>query len=45
MHIFCKDNYLKDSLDLRKGNYNFTIDNADANSFGKKRFQIAVRPQ
>ena len=45
MHIWCKDNYLKDSLDLRKGNYNFTIDNADANSFGKNRFQIIVGPK
>jgi hypothetical protein len=45
IHIWCKDNYLKDSLDLNKGNYSFTINNADTNSFDKKRFQIVVRPQ
>ena len=43
IHIWCKDNYLKDSLDLRTGNYHFNVDNADTNSFGKKRFQIVVR--
>ena len=45
IHIWCKDNYLKDSVDLQKGNYNFTIDKADTNSFGKKRFQIIVGPK
>lgn len=45
MHIWCKDNYSKDSVDLRKGNYNFNIDKADTNSFGKKRFQIIVGPK
>jgi len=34
---------LKDSLDLRTGNYHFNVDQADTNSFGKKRFQIVVR--
>lgn len=43
IHVWCIDNYSKDSLDLRTGNYHFNIDNADTNSFGKKRFQIVVR--
>ena len=43
IQIWCRDNYLKDSLNLRVGNYHFNIDNADTNSFGKKRFQIVVR--
>lgn len=43
IHVWCRDNYLKDSLDLRTGNYHFSIDNADTNSFGRKRFQIVVR--
>jgi hypothetical protein len=42
-HIWCRDNYLKDSLDLRTGNYHFNIDNADTSSFGKNRFKIVVR--
>lgn len=42
-HIWVKDNLLKDSLDLRTGNYHFNIDQADTNSFGKRRFQIVVR--
>ena len=42
-HIWVKDSLLKDSLDLRTGNYHFNIDQADANSFGKKRFQVVVR--
>lgn len=45
INIWCRDNYLKDSLNLRKGNYNFNVDRADANTFGKKRFQIIIRPQ
>ncbi len=43
IHIWCKDNYLKDSLDLRTGNYHFTVNHADTNTFGKRRFQIIVR--
>jgi hypothetical protein len=43
IHIWCKDNYLKDSLDLRTGNYHFNVDNADTNSFGKNRFRIVLR--
>ena len=43
IHFWCKDNYLKDSIDLRTGNYHFNINNADTNSFGKNRFKIVVR--
>jgi len=43
IHMWVKDNLLKDSLDLRTGNYHFNVDQADTNSFGKKRFQIVVR--
>jgi len=43
IQVWCKDNLTKDSLNIRKGNYHFNIDNADTNSFGKRRFQIVVR--
>jgi hypothetical protein len=43
IHFWCKDNYLKDSIDLRTGNYHFNINNADTNSFGRNRFKIVVR--
>ncbi|HTD99854.1 MAG TPA: hypothetical protein VK668_11245 [Mucilaginibacter sp.] len=45
IHIWCKDNYLKDSVDLRKSNYNFTIDRTDANQYGNKRFSIILGPK
>jgi hypothetical protein len=45
IHIWCKDNYLKDSVDLRKGNYEFIVDHADTNQFGKKRFEIILGPK
>jgi hypothetical protein len=45
IHIWCKDNYLKDSVDLRKGNCSFTVDHADTNQWGTKRFVISVGPK
>jgi hypothetical protein len=45
IHIWCRDNYLKDSLDMQGGNYHFNIDKADANSYGKKRFEILIKGQ
>jgi len=45
IHIWCKDNYLKDSVDLRKGNYKFTVDKADTNQWGMKRFVIGLGPK
>jgi len=41
--IWLKDNYLKDSVDLRSGNYAFKVDEADPGSFGKERFVLVVR--
>lgn len=43
IHIWVKDTYLKDSLDLRTGNYHFTIDNTNPSTYGKQRFQIVLR--
>lgn len=45
IHIWCKDNYLKDSVDLRKGNCQFTIDKTDTSQFGNKRFSIILGPK
>lgn len=45
IHIWCKDNYLKDSVDLRKGNYQFTVDQSDANQWGMNRFVIGLGPK
>jgi hypothetical protein len=45
IHIWCKDNYLKDSVDLRKGNCSFTVNKADTNQWGTKRFVISVGPK
>jgi len=43
VHIFLKDTYLKDSVDVRNINYNFNITKADTNSFGRNRFKIIVK--
>jgi len=45
IHIWCKDNFLKDSIDLRKGNCSFTVDKTDTNQWGMKRFVISVGPK
>jgi len=45
IHIWCKDNYLKDSVDLRKGNCSFTVNKVDTNQWGMKRFVISVGPK
>ncbi len=44
INIWFKDKYLKDSVNLRKGNYSFDVNRADTNTFGKKRFEVIVRP-
>ena len=41
--IWLKDNLQKDSIDLRLGNYGFKVDEADINSFGKKRFVLIIK--
>lgn len=43
VQILLKDNYLKDSVDVRSKNYNFNITKADTNSFGRKRFKLVVK--
>jgi hypothetical protein len=43
VQVLIKDTYLKDSVDVRKGNYNFNITKADTNSFGRNRFKIVVK--
>ena len=45
MQIWIRDNLQKDSLELHTGNYHFSIDKTDTNTFGKRRFQIVVRPK
>ncbi|MGZ3750260.1 MAG: hypothetical protein ACXVB0_24170 [Mucilaginibacter sp.] len=42
MHVWLKDNYLKDSIDVRKGNYQFNVMKADTSSFGKRRFKVIL---
>jgi len=44
IHIWCKDNQLKDSADLRKGPFRFYMHRADTSSYGGNRFQIVVEP-
>jgi hypothetical protein len=43
VEIWIKDTYLRDSVDVRTGNYNFNIDKADTNSFGGKRFRLVLK--
>jgi hypothetical protein len=45
IQIWVRDNLLKDSLELHTGNYHFNIDKTDTNTFGKRRFQIILRPK
>jgi hypothetical protein len=44
IHIWCKDSYLKDSVDLRKQELHFHILYADTTSYGNNRFKIVVEP-
>lgn len=44
IHIWCKDNQLKDSADLRKGPFRFYIHRLDTASYGGNRLQIVVEP-
>lgn len=45
IQIWVRDNLMKDSLELHTGNYHFNIDKTDTNTFGKRRFEIVVRPK
>ena len=42
-HIWLKDTYLKDSIDVRTKAYKFIVTKADTNSFGSKRFKLTIR--
>jgi hypothetical protein len=43
IQVWLKDNYLKDSVDVCKGNYHFNVVKADTSSFGKRRFRIILK--
>jgi hypothetical protein len=45
IQIWVRDNLLKDSLELHTGNYHFNIDKTDTNTYGRRRFQIVLRPK
>ncbi|MEO6849646.1 MAG: hypothetical protein ABI203_04315 [Mucilaginibacter sp.] len=44
MHIWVKDNQLKDSADIRSQPFRFYIHRLDTNSYGGNRLQIVVEP-
>ena len=43
IHVWLKDTYLKDSLEVRTRSYSFNVTKSDANSFGNNRFQLILR--
>ena len=43
IHIWLKDKYLKDSVDISKKNYSFKISQVDTNSFGKNRLELILK--
>ena len=43
IHVWLRDTYLKDSVDIFKGNYNFNVIKSDANSFGSNRFKLVLK--
>ena len=43
IRVWLKDKYMKDSLDMRVGNYAFQVIKSDTNTFGKGRFKIVLR--
>jgi hypothetical protein len=43
IEIWIKDTYLRDSVNVRTGNYSFNIDKADTNSFGGERFRLILK--
>jgi hypothetical protein len=45
IHIWLKDIYLKDSLDVSTKSYSFNVNLADTNSFGKNRFKVILKNQ
>jgi trimeric autotransporter adhesin len=45
IHIWLKDIYLKDSLDVSTKSYSFNVNLADTNTFGKNRFKLILKNQ
>ncbi|HEY4324341.1 MAG TPA: hypothetical protein VGN20_10150 [Mucilaginibacter sp.] len=43
IHVWLNDVYLKDSVEILKVNYNFTMTQTDANSSGSNRFKLIIR--
>jgi len=43
VHIWLKDNLLKDSVDMRISDYSFNISKADPTTFGSKRFELIIQ--
>jgi hypothetical protein len=43
IRFWLKDKYVKDSLDLRVGNYAFNVVKADTNTYGSGRFTVVLR--
>ena len=43
IQVWVKDTYLKDSVNVCSGNYNFNVAKADTNSYGTKRFRLMIK--
>lgn len=43
IRFWLKDKYMRDSLDMRVGNYAFQVIKADTNTYGSRRFTIVLR--
>jgi hypothetical protein len=43
VQVWIRDSYLKDSVDLCQGNYQFNVTKADSATFGKKRFSVVLK--
>jgi len=43
LQVWVRDNLKKDSLNVRTGNYKFTVQKADTNTYGSNRFQLVLR--
>jgi hypothetical protein len=43
IHVWLKDKYMQDSLDMRVGNYAFQVIKSDTNTYGTARFKVVLR--
>jgi hypothetical protein len=43
LQVWLRDNLVRDSLNLRNGNYTFAINKSDSTTFGGNRFQLVLR--